>query len=228
MECTCTMSECRLVSVCRLCVCVCACARVSDYDYYNYTTKFCPVQSSQANERTVFSVRPPSAQLHPKQSLELTVTAYIDDPIRISDKLTIVVSRGVNFTISLRAEGKGTTIVSDPPIQPSIHLGTFFSRGPCESKITLTNRGHRSHALSWSTEGFSASKMKRAEMNRKSQDLRDIKQRNLFLAEEKAQTMIMKPTFQIVPDKMVLEPLQSRVVRLLGSSEKYVHTHACT
>ena len=37
---------------------------------------------------------------------------------RFTDKVTVVVSKGVNITISLSAEGEGTTIVSQPPLQP--------------------------------------------------------------------------------------------------------------
>ena len=61
-------------------------------------------------------------------------------PPRFSDKLTIVVSHGVSFTVSLSAEGKGTTVVSHPPLQPRVDLGAHFSRAPCLRKCTLTNR----------------------------------------------------------------------------------------
>lgn len=49
---------------------------------------------------------------------------------RFTDKVTIVVSKGVNITISLSAEGEGTTIVSQPPLQPkglnTTTLGQFL------------------------------------------------------------------------------------------------------
>ena len=169
----------------------------------------------------MFSVYPPSAQLQPKKSLELTVTVFMDDPTRISDKLTIVVSRGTNFTISLQADGTGTTIVSDPPLHSSINLGINFSCRLCEKKFTLTNRGRRTHALFWSTEGFSASKMKRAEMHHKSLDVRDIKvllSRARML--QKGLEVIKRPLFEISPNKVELEPFQSCTVSLLGYSSK--------
>ena len=45
---------------------------------------------------------------------------------RFTDKVTVLVSKGVNITISLSAEGEGTTIVSRPPLQPrgEHHFGT--------------------------------------------------------------------------------------------------------
>ena len=59
---------------------------------------------------------------------------------RFTDKLTIVVSQGVNFTVSLSAEGCGTTIVSHPPLQPGVDLGPHFSRSVLQQQFTLTNR----------------------------------------------------------------------------------------
>ena len=66
---------------------------------------------------------------------------------RFTDKLTIVISHGVSFTVELSAEGRGTTIVSHPPLQPSVDLGPHFSSAPCQHQFTLTNRYIRRTAL---------------------------------------------------------------------------------
>ena len=175
----------------------------------------------QAHEKTIFSVQPPSAQLLPQQSLKLTVTAILTNPIKISDRLTIVVPRGVNFAISLQAEGTGTTIVSDPPLQPRVNLGTYFSCVPCENQFTLTNRGCRKHSLFWSTDSFSVSKMKKAQLHRRSQDLRDMKvMKRLSVAQEIDTDVIQVPVFEMRPSKFELEPLQSMTVKLVGYSDK--------
>ena len=94
---------------------------------------------------------------------------------RFTDKLTIVILQGVSSTVSLSAEGKGTTIVSHPPLQPRVDLGPHFSHGPCQKQFTLTNRGRRVQALSWTTEGFSVAKLKKAEIERTMRDSRDIR-----------------------------------------------------
>lgn len=172
----------------------------------------------QAQGKSVFSVEPVSAVVPPEKSLTLTITALLDDCLKFSDKLNILIKRGVNFTVFLRAEGKGSTIVSIPSIQPSVNLGTFFSRGPCQKQFELINRGRRTQALSWVTDGFSATKVKKDEMERKSRDLRDIKikQRYSTRLEEVAKI----PLFQIVPEKFVLEPGESCIVTLQGYSKE--------
>ena len=163
----------------------------------------------------MFSVEPSSALVPPEESLELTITAYLDDALKFSDKMNILIERGVNFTVSLSAQGKGTTIVCDPPLVPSINLGTFFSRGACHREVKLTNRGRRVQALSWVTDGFSATRVKKVEMDRKSRDLRDIKIRQLLHG--KAEDVVpKKPLFRMIPEKFVLEPQESCVVILKG------------
>ena len=81
---------------------------------------------------------------------------------------------GRTFTISLSAEGTGTTIVSDPPLLPGVDLGPHFSNGPCQHQFKLTNKGRRMQALSWTTEGFSAMRKKKLDIAKTSQDKRDL------------------------------------------------------
>lgn len=92
---------------------------------------------------------------------------------RFNDKLTIVVTQGVSATINLSAEAKGTTIVSYPPLMECINLGPHFSKGLCQKQFTLINKGRRVQALSWSTDGFSLSKLKRLELEKASRDTLD-------------------------------------------------------
>lgn len=78
------------------------------------------------SDRTVFSVEPVSGVVPAEGTLELTVTAELDDSIQFTDKLTVVVFHGVSHTLNLIAEGHGTTIVSQPSLQPLVDLGPHF------------------------------------------------------------------------------------------------------
>lgn len=93
---------------------------------------------------------------------------------RFSDKLCISIADGTTFTMSLVAEGRGTTIVSQPPLLAGVDLGPHFSNGPCRHQFRLTNHGRRMQALSWTTEGFSAAKKKRAEIAHAARDPLDV------------------------------------------------------
>ena len=78
-------------------------------------------------------------------------------------------------------------------------------------------RGRRIQALSWTTEGFSAAKLKKQEMERQSRDVRDLRVKEQ-LSLNKSEEM-KKPQFELIPNKCVLEPYQSCVVTLKGYSE---------
>ena len=164
---------------------------------------------------------PLSTQIAPEESVELTVTAYLNDHLKFKDKLTIRVLQGINFTVPLKASGIGTTIVSNPAILPGVHLGTFFTHGQYKNTFTLTNRGRRPQALSWSTDGFSASQLKKAEMYIRRQDPNDVRVRQRIQAMVKDDNdTFRKPVFQVVPDKMVLEPLQSGTMIIQGTVDE--------
>ena len=87
----------------------------------------------------------------------------------------------------------------------------------CTIIICCNCRGRRIQALSWTTEGFSAAKLKKQEMEKHSRDMKDLRvkqQLSLTKIDE-----MKKPHFELIPNKCVLEPYQSCVVTLRGYSE---------
>ena len=83
---------------------------------------------------------------------------------------------------------------------------------------TILHRGRRIQALSWTTEGFSAAKLKKQEMERQSRDVKDLKVKER-LSHSKTDREVKRPQFELIPNKCVLEPYQSCVVTLRGYSE---------
>ena len=73
---------------------------------------------------------------------------------RFQDKIQVNIVDGPPRIIPVTAYGYGTTIVTNPPMSPTLNLGPHFSKGPCKRTFTLTNMGRRHQALVWSTEGF--------------------------------------------------------------------------
>ncbi len=174
----------------------------------------------QSHEKSVFSVSPDSVEIPPEDFVDLTITAFLDDRLKFNDQLAIHVSQGINFTISLKAAGVGTTIVSEPELTPGVFLGTFFSHGVSRNTFTLTNKGRRCQALSWTTEGFSASLLKRTEMSKRRQDPNDVRVKQRQMMDEGEKEVLKKPVFDVVPDKMMLEPLESRTIQIVGRGKE--------
>ncbi|XP_014668502.1 PREDICTED: LOW QUALITY PROTEIN: hydrocephalus-inducing protein homolog [Priapulus caudatus] len=102
---------------------------------------------------SVWKINPDGAVVNPRESLELTITAYLDDSVRFQDRVQIDIENGQSITIPTSAIGQGTTIVSEPPLGPVADLGYHFSNFPLSRKYRLTNRGRRHHQITWSTAG---------------------------------------------------------------------------
>lgn len=75
------------------------------------------------------------------------------------------------------AYGMGTTIVSDPPLMPTVNFGPQFSHNTCSKVFKVTNNGRRSQQLYWMTEGFSNYKAK-LKKERQNKELDKITQVN--------------------------------------------------
>ena len=73
---------------------------------------------------------------------------------RFSDKLQLNVVNGPSLTIPLSACGRGTTLVTEPPIGSVLDLGPQFSQTVCRRTFLLRNSGRRHQTITWSTEGF--------------------------------------------------------------------------
>ena len=175
---------------------------------------------------------------------------------RFSDKLRISIADGTTFTVALVAEGRGTTIVSQPPLLAGVDLGPHFSNGPCRHQFLLTNQGRRMQALSWTTEGFSAARKKRAEIEHAAHDPLDVGKRkkwkvgragpllscctctaehciafcffpHVLLQTATAGGRVELPVFSVTPDKIVLCPNQSQLITVEGRCHRY-STHVCT
>ena len=73
---------------------------------------------------------------------------------RFGDKLVFDVENSLPHTIPVTAIGRGTTIVSDPPMTSIVDIGPQFSRTLYTKQVVLTHRGRRHQSLVWSTEGF--------------------------------------------------------------------------
>ena len=91
----------------------------------------------------------------PKAVLQI-LTVFIEHLFyfRFQDKIAISVVDSQTHSIHLTAAGTGTTIVSDPPMAPTVNLGPILSSRLCTRTFRFTNKGRRSQQIFWTTEGF--------------------------------------------------------------------------
>ncbi len=129
--------------------------------------------------------------------------------------MLISILRGQTVSVALDAKGFGTSIVSDPPLAPSLDLGAHFADSKFQRSFRLTNRGRRMQQLSWSTEGHNPMQH-RANIRKASNfNPNDMKYKDMI----RDLKMPSAPTFQIVPSRLSIKPGESFVVNLEGSSD---------
>eukprot|EP01135_Chromosphaera_perkinsii_P007876 Nk52_evm68s1020 gene=Nk52_evmTU68s1020 len=150
--------------------------------------------SSQLISKTnVFSVTPMSGSIKALDSLDVSITALLDDVIKFNDKLVIYVKNGEEFTVSLTASGTGTTIICSETTR-AIAFGNIFSSQDCFKTLSFKNNGRRQQTLMWIVDGHLA-KAKRNEGEQ------------------------VGPVFSATPERLVLEPGDEQDVCFKGSSK---------
>ncbi|NXA41620.1 HYDIN protein, partial [Eudromia elegans] len=113
-----------------------------------------PFRAQMAGKRSHWRIEPSEGVVPPRTEVSLSLVVYLNDTETFKDVVDLVIENGRTYEIPVRAVGIGTTIVTDKPFAPELHLGTHFSHEPCYYRFKITNQGARTHLLYWTTEGF--------------------------------------------------------------------------
>ncbi|XP_069113582.1 hydrocephalus-inducing protein homolog isoform X2 [Argopecten irradians] len=159
--------------------------------------------------KSVFHVEPSEGEIPAEKTLELTVTANLNDCVRFQDKLQVNFFESQVRHIPLTAYGQGTTIVSDPPLTPHLNLGPNFSNRPLQKTFTLTNKSRRHQQLVWSMDGFGPIAKAKKEMA--SYNALDMKFKNTPPPPEPR-----RPIFRLNPNRFDLPPGASMDMHIEG------------
>ena len=169
-------------------------------------------------DQTIWSVDQPTLVLEPKSARVLQVTANLDDAIEFTDKMLVLANNGNEQEISLHALGTGTTIVTEPSMNPipknGIDLGSRFTTQDISKEIKFINRGRRHQKLSWSVAGFERLSTRMMNDLKGYEDRvqsKDVKFKNLAPPE-----MPLRSIFSFSDTEFELDPGQSTIINLNG------------
>ncbi|XP_032925482.1 hydrocephalus-inducing protein homolog isoform X2 [Catharus ustulatus] len=124
---------------------------------FNQTVIPAPFWVEMGGKRSPWRIEPSKGVVPPASEVSVIVTANLHDTKKFQNKVKVFIENSHTTTISLQAEGIGTTIVTDKPLAPKLDLKPHFSFTPCRYQFRMTNEGRRIHRLFWTTEGFSIS-----------------------------------------------------------------------
>ncbi|XP_065674972.1 hydrocephalus-inducing protein homolog isoform X4 [Hydra vulgaris] len=107
-----------------------------------------------------FHVEPFSVLIDSHSKIMLKVIANVNDNVRFQDKVIIYVTNGQTYVITLKANGQGSTIITEPSISPMWDVGPHLCCYNYTQKFRFYNKGKRVQQVYWRTKGFSSSKLK--------------------------------------------------------------------
>ena len=106
----------------------------------------CPIEASIHAEvykgNSSYSIEIDDALIKPNEVLAVTVSAYLNDTIKVTDDLMITVAEGDDIVVSLLSKGVGTTLVPSVDMN-SIDFENQFTNNKCTKTFRMENRGRR-------------------------------------------------------------------------------------
>lgn len=100
------------------------------------------------NARSKFQVDKKEGLLMPGESVDMVVTANLDDTVLFKDQLYILIAEGDNLVVPLSIKGTGTTMWSPSELRV-VDFGHQMTHRVCEWSCTLENKGKRVQVLTW-------------------------------------------------------------------------------
>ncbi|KAJ3074073.1 hypothetical protein HDU98_012192 [Podochytrium sp. JEL0797] len=91
---------------------------------------------STVSEASCFSIEPTSGTIAPGGSIEIRVTAFLDDALKFTDILKVAIQNDGIYEVQLVARGHGSTITFDESLK-NIEFADVFSNRECSREFTL-------------------------------------------------------------------------------------------
>ena len=147
--------------------------------------------------------------LEPQESLDLAITANLDDSVVIKDELHILVEESDNLMVPLSAKGIGTTISCGQDLKV-LDMGTQLTNTNFEKRIILENKGRRPQFLKWVNVTIRDENLIRAEKAKKEGKEPGRLPKNL---------MPKEPLFTVTPEEITLRPRTATTFNFKGRSD---------
>ncbi|RHY53725.1 hypothetical protein DYB38_002829 [Aphanomyces astaci] len=154
------------------------------------------------NARSKFTVDKKDCVLAPHETVELVVTANLDDTVVFKEQLHILVLEGANILIPLNARGTGTTMWA-PTNMSLIDFQFQMTHKQCEWSCTLENKGKRGQILTWVNKTV---KLAQLEMLQKVKALQKITTKASQVKASQSTDDGPVPIFTVFPTTIELKP----------------------
>lgn len=156
--------------------------------------------------KSVFSLSTYEGVIEPEKTVDVDVTAILDDNVTFNDQITYLVEDGPTLNIPLIAKGINTSLLIKD-INGVLDFGNIFTKKRTTVEITVENRGRRTQHISWLNKSLKLSENAAKKANLLKND------------EKKGPTKPINPCFKIQPLQFSIEPLTSCTFAVAAYSE---------
>lgn len=187
---------------------------VKPFEIVNDSTIPANIKTFIKSARSKFSVDVKETIIPPNQTLELQLTANLDDTVSFTEQMHILVTEGKNMMVPLSAHGIGTTMWCETDLGV-VDFEHQFTNRECEWKCTLENKGRRSQLLTWTNMEL---KQKEIEALQTEKDLRLSKKGKAAGQADSLVAPAFVPVFWVHPTSIELKPRTACTFTFFGFS----------
>lgn len=98
----------------------------------------------------MFSAVPTEVHLEPLSCGTIEVSVHLYNPGKVVEEALFNIQHSDSFTITLRAHGRGTSILCRPEMPPTLSLGCLLTHKQFSYNMVFTNKGKKFHKIKWS------------------------------------------------------------------------------
>jgi hydrocephalus-inducing protein len=151
---------------------------------------------------SAWRVEPKEGVIQPGTEITVKAICYMIDKIKYDDVINMEIEHAQAQQIRVRAQGGGSSIVSEPAIGNLVDFGTYFSGGGVKRVFTLTNKSSRQQNLSFLPDGRNLTTLNKKELAKEKMNA------------EKA------TLFRIEPSRLELYPNETKQITIEGFSDR--------
>lgn len=152
------------------------------------------------DKNSPWRIEPNEGEIKSGDEMTLKAICNLCDKRKYNDTIIIDIENSHPKEIRVRAQGIGSSIVSEPNIGSLIDFGIHFYGADVKRSFLLTNKSTRTHSLNFQPEGRSLTSINKKEM-----------------AKEKE---LPKLIFKIIPHRIDLYPGETKEIQIEGYSDR--------
>ena len=115
------------------------------------------IKSFMKTKSSLWTISPKASHLKPHESIQVALTLTIDEVMKTSDVMHVVVQDSNDIQVTVKAKGVDTPVTCSEPLDV-IDIGTQYTTQTITHEFVMENKGKKQRKLVWTHESMLGSK----------------------------------------------------------------------